>query len=202
LEGSQIIVFACTSQTMRSVAQLVKSHVKCTSAVPAGRAAELSAENPVLVSAAKGLELASFQRMSQILSETLPSLPVCSLSGPNLAIEVLKGLPTAAVVACQDKEVAKYVQTQLTVPSLRMYSNDDIIGVELGGSFKNVIAIAAGGVDGLALGANAKAALITRGLAEMTRIAVALGAKASTMVLLVWAISSPPAPANCRAIID
>jgi glycerol-3-phosphate dehydrogenase (NAD(P)+) len=181
LRGAQIIIFACTSQTMRQVAQLVKSHIKCASAVAAGRAGETLLEPPVLVSAAKGLELASFQRMSQILGEILPALPVCTLSGPNLAFEVLQGLPTASVIACKDNTVARYVQSQLTISTLRMYSNNDIVGVELGGSFKNVIAIAAGGVDGLSLGANAKAALMTRGLAEMTRIAVALGARASTM---------------------
>lgn len=178
LSGRQIIIFACTSQSMRSVAQLVKSRIK--SPVACGKGGELS-ENPVLVSAAKGLELESFLRMSQILEETLPSLPVCSLSGPNLALEILKGLPTASVVACKDDHVAKYIQAELTIPTLRMYSNTDITGVELGGSFKNVIAIAAGGVEGLALGTNAKSALLTRGLAEMTRIAVTLGARASTM---------------------
>ena len=181
LHGRQIIIFACTSQSLRSVAQLVKTRIKCPSAVAAGRAVDFSENNPVLVSAAKGLELTSFLRMSQILEEVLPSFPVCSLSGPNLAIEVLKGLPTATVIACKDGSVAKRVQSQLTISSLRMYSNEDIVGVELGGSFKNVIAIAAGGVDGLALGANAKAALMTRGLAEMTRLAVTMGARAGTM---------------------
>jgi glycerol-3-phosphate dehydrogenase (NAD(P)+) len=182
LRGRQILIFACTSQSMRAVAQLVKTKIKCASAVAASaRSPEILADIPVLVSAAKGLELASFQRMSQILAEILPAFPVCSLSGPNLAAEVLKGLPTATVIACQDAAVAKYVQSQLTIASLRMYSNDDITGVELGGAFKNVIAIAAGGVDGLALGANAKAALMTRGLAEMTRLAVTMGARASTM---------------------
>lgn len=181
LDERHIIVFACTSQSMRSVAQLVKAKLKCSRPVAAGRACDLSEGHTVLVSAAKGLELDSFQRMSQILEEILPEQPVCSLSGPNLAFEVLKGLPTASVVACKDDSIAKYVQAQLTAPTLRMYSNTDIVGVELGGSFKNVIAIAAGVVDVLKLGANAKAALLTRGLAEMTRIAVTLGARASTM---------------------
>ncbi len=182
LAGSQIIVLACTSQSMRSVAQLVKAKLKSTSPVGASsRSQGPVPDNPVLVSAAKGLELESFMRMSQILEEIFPSLPICSISGPNLASEILKGLPTASVIACKDADVAKYVQSELSTPTLRMYSNTDITGVELGGSFKNVIAIAAGGVDGLSLGANAKAALMTRGLAEMSRLAVTMGARASTM---------------------
>jgi len=177
----EIVLFACTSQSMRSVAELVKSALKSQIVVAAGRPERQDASGPVLVSAAKGLELESFSRMSEILASVLPGLSVCSLSGPNLALEILKGLPTASVVACKDEHVARYVQAALTVPTLRMYSNTDITGVELGGSFKNVIAIAAGGVDGMGLGTNAKAALLTRGLAEMTRIAVTMGARASTL---------------------
>lgn len=181
LRGREIIIFACTSQSMRSVAEQVKSRIRCSSTVATAGTQKAAADLPVLVSASKGLELESFSRMSQVLSEILPSFPVCSLSGPNLAIEILKGLPSASVIACRDEAVAKYVQTRLSVPGLRMYSNTDITGVELGGSFKNVIAIAAGALDELELGANAKAALLTRGLAEMTRIAVTLGARAATL---------------------
>lgn len=186
LDDRQIIVLACTSQTMRSVAHLVRSKLKCMNPSPVaagahGEALKQSANMPVLVSAAKGLELESFLRMSQILEEIMPELPACTMSGPNLALEILKGLPTASVIACKDDAIAKFVQRSLSIPTLRLYSNTDISGVELGGSFKNVIAIAAGGLDGLALGTNAKAALITRGLAEMTRLAVTLGARASTM---------------------
>ncbi len=187
LDDRQIIVLACTSQTMRSVAHLVRSKLKCMtlSPVAAGLAHTESLNKaeglPVLVSAAKGLELESFLRMSQILEEIMPELSVCTMSGPNLAMEILKGLPTASVIACKDDSIAKFVQRSLSIPTLRLYSNTDISGVELGGSFKNVIAIAAGGLDGLALGTNAKAALITRGLAEMTRLAVTLGARANTM---------------------
>lgn len=181
LSGRNIIILACTSQSMRSVAGLVKSHLKLSSPVTAGKSAESSEDLPVLVSAAKGLELETFRRMSEVLEDVCPELAVCSLSGPNLAAEILKGLPTASVIACKDAEIAIKIQQALTVPTLRFYSNTDLTGVELGGSFKNVIAIASGGVDGLGLGTNAKAALMTRGLAEMTRIAVALGARASTM---------------------
>ena len=203
LEDRDIIIFACTSQSMREVANLVKAQLKCSSPVGAGRANDSTSKNPVLVSAAKGLELDTFQRMSEILQEVFPDLSVCSLSGPNLAAEILKGLPTASVIACKDAEVAKGVQLALTVPTLRFYSNTDVTGVEFGGSFKNVIAIAAGGVDGLALGTNAKAALMTRGLTEMTRVAVALGAKASTLAGLaglgdLTATCSSPLSRNYR----
>ncbi len=181
LEGRDIIIFACTSQSMRSVASLVKAQLKLSTPVPAGKISDNVNNLPALVSAAKGLELDTFQRMSEVLQEVCPELVVASLSGPNLAAEILKGLPTASVIACKDADIATKIQKSLTVPTLRFYSNTDLTGVELGGSFKNVIAIASGGVDGLGLGTNAKAALMTRGLAEMTRIAVALGAKASTL---------------------
>ncbi|MBX9688379.1 MAG: NAD(P)-dependent glycerol-3-phosphate dehydrogenase [Candidatus Obscuribacterales bacterium] len=181
LKDRDLILFVCTSQSMRTVAEQVKTQLKSLTAVKAGRASQAKSELPVLLSAAKGLELESFSRMSQILEEVMPEFPVAALSGPNLALEILKGLPTASVIACKSDSVAKYAQTALTIPTLRMYSNTDIIGVELGGSFKNVIAIAAGGLDGMSLGTNAKAALITRGLAEMTRMATSLGARANTM---------------------
>ncbi len=179
----EIIIFACTSQTMRELASLVKGKLKSRSAAGSikSKAPDYPNQVPVLVSAAKGLELESFSRMSQILEELFPEHHVCALSGPNLAYEILKGLPTASVIACDNDRVAKQVQAVLSTPKLRMYSNTDIKGVEFGGAFKNVIAIASGGLDGLNLGTNAKAALLTRGLAEMTRIAVSMGARASTM---------------------
>lgn len=202
LADREIIIFACTSQSMRSVASQVKTVLKCSSPVGGGRSGTTNA-SPALVSAAKGLELDTFLRMSEILQEVFPDLAVCSLSGPNLAGEILKGLPTASVIACKDASVAKDVQLALTIPTLRFYSNTDLAGVELGGAFKNVIAIASGGVDGLALGTNAKAALMTRGLAEMTRMAVALGAKASTLAGLaglgdLMATCSSPLSRNYR----
>ncbi|HEY9870552.1 MAG TPA: NAD(P)H-dependent glycerol-3-phosphate dehydrogenase [Candidatus Obscuribacterales bacterium] len=169
VSGADIVVVCCTSQSMRLVA---------------GRLAEAlaaSGSRPTLVSAVKGLELGTFKRMSEILCETLPHLPVCALSGPNLAAEILAGRPAASVAACADLETARAVQRRLSVPSFRVYANDDLAGVELGGSLKNIIAIAAGSSDGLELGANARAALLTRGLAEMTRLAVALGARPLTL---------------------
>jgi glycerol-3-phosphate dehydrogenase (NAD(P)+) len=180
LDNREIIILACTSQSVRSLAQLVKAHLSSNKPVVAGRSSQPE-QKEILVNVAKGLELESFLRMSQILEEFFPAESICSLSGPNLAFEILHGLPTASVIACKDDKVAKHIQSQLTIPTLRMYSNTDITGVELGGAFKNVIAIAAGALDELNLGTNAKAALLTRGLAEMTRIAVTMGAKASTM---------------------
>lgn len=188
IADKQILVFCCTSQSMRSVASKVKAILKRSSLVDTSqapgntiKARDNAMARPVLVSAVKGLEIESFYRMSQILEDILGEFPICSLSGPNLAAEILSGMPAASVIACKDPDVARYVQKELTMPSLRLYSNIDLVGVELGGSFKNVIAIAAGGVDGLCLGYNAKAALMTRGLAEMTRLAVLLGANSNTM---------------------
>ena len=179
LEGAAIILFCCTAQSMRSVGLAVN---KALSAKVAARAHGSARDGQaVLVSAAKGLELKTFQRMSQILSYVVPGHQVCALSGPNLAVEVLRGLPTASVIACEQEETARFVQEQLSVPSFRLYTNTDVIGVELGGALKNIIAIAAGAVDGLNLGTNAKSALMTRGLAEMVRLATTMGAKPTTL---------------------
>ena len=168
---SSIIIICCTSQSMRSL---------CGELAPLFRAIP-DGKKPVFVSAVKGLELDSLKRMSEVISELIPGTNVCALSGPNLAEEILNGLPSAAVVASQDFATAASVQKVLSVPRFRIYSNGDIIGVELGGTLKNVIAIAAGGSDGLCLGANAKAALLTRGLAEMTRLSSYMGAKSNTL---------------------
>jgi glycerol-3-phosphate dehydrogenase (NAD(P)+) len=167
----EVVLLCCTSQAMRAVCERLSNHFGSGKIDKA----------PILVSAAKGLELHSLKRMSEVIDEILPNLSVCALSGPNLAAEMLAGLPTAAVIASKELSTAVYVQKVLSVPKLRIYSNTDLAGVELGGTLKNVIAIAAGGSDGLNLGANAKAALLTRGLAEMTRIAVYMGAKPSTL---------------------
>ena len=139
-------------------------------------------KNQILVNTSKGLELPSLMRMSEVMKEELPDANIAILSGPTLAKEVLAGCPTAASVACENMEIAKYVQEKLTVPSkFRLYTNDDVIGVELGGSLKNVIAIASGFAGALNLGDNCKGALLTRGMAEIVRISVALGAKPSTL---------------------
>ena len=171
LHPAGVALICCTSQSTRIVVNDIKSYFS----------GQPQAKLPILVSAVKGLELESLKRMSEVIAEVIPSASVCALSGPNLALEIMKGLPTAAVVASHDLTTAAHVQKILSVSKFRIYSNTDIVGVELGGTLKNVIAIAAGGSDGLNLGVNAKAALITRGLAEMTRLAIYMGAKPTTM---------------------
>lgn len=144
-------------------------------------AAQLSPD-AVLLSAAKGLELPGGQRMSQILTEELPPArhrSICVLSGPNLAREIAAEKPAATVVAGPDAATA-YVQELLLSPSFRVYTSADVVGVELGGTLKNIIALGAGIADGLELGANSKSTFISRGLAEMTRLGVAAEASPAT----------------------
>jgi glycerol-3-phosphate dehydrogenase (NAD(P)+) len=134
----------------------------------------------IFVSATKGLDTVRLMRMSEVIRSVLgePFSPrLCALSGPSFAKEVAHGDPTAVVVASDDRDAAKRVQREFASPALRLYTSTDVVGVELGGSVKNVIAVAAGVVEGLGLGHNPTAALITRGLAEMTRLACACGAK-------------------------
>lgn len=135
----------------------------------------------IVVSATKGLERGTGRRMTEILAEELgPAARLAVLSGPNLAGEIARGLPASTVVAAADPAVAAAVQAALNGPTFRVYTRTDVIGVEFGGALKNIIAIAAGIADGLGAGDNAKAGLITRGLAEMTRLGVAAGADART----------------------
>lgn len=136
----------------------------------------------ILVNASKGLELPSLMTMSDVIKDVLPEQKLVILSGPTLAKEVLKGCPTAACVASEDMEVAQFVQKHLNVPSkFRLYTNSDVTGVELGGSLKNVIAIAAGFASEMHLGDNTNGALLTRGMAEIVRVSVKLGANPSTL---------------------
>jgi len=137
----------------------------------------------LIVSAAKGLELETNLRMSQVIAEEVPpdfQPNICVLSGPNLSQEILRDLPAATVVAAHAEAVAKKAQNLLKTPNLCIYTNSDIIGVELGGALKNIIALGAGIVDGLGYGDNAKATFITRGLTEITALGVALGANPLT----------------------
>jgi glycerol-3-phosphate dehydrogenase (NAD(P)+) len=150
---------------------------------------------PVFVNATKGLEPSTHLRMTEALSQVLADKSSLSLiavlSGPSFALEAARGDPTAVVVASQSLEavgnnpsgetVASYIQAEFAGPSFRLYTNDDVVGVELAGAMKNVMAIAAGACQGLGLGTNAIAALITRGLAEMARLALALGARSETL---------------------
>ena len=136
----------------------------------------------IIVNASKGIELPSLKTLSKVISEVLPDNPVAVLSGPTLAVEVLKGLPTAASIACSDIKVAEYLQKYFNVPNrFRIYTNTDVIGVELGGSLKNVVAIASGFVDAMRFGSNARGAILTRGFAEIVRVGLALGANPSTL---------------------
>ncbi len=134
----------------------------------------------LIVSVAKGFDPATGRRMSETAEETLGVGPVAALSGPSHAEEVARGVPTAVVVACRDVSRAHALQALFNGPRFRVYTSNDVIGVELGGALKNVIAIAAGASDGIGFGDNTRAALITRGLAEITRIGCALGAHAAT----------------------
>ena len=135
----------------------------------------------ILISATKGLEIDTLQRMSEVAAAEAPGHPVAALSGPSFALEVARALPTAVVVASKDHGAAEAVQKPLSSRSFRVYSSEDVVGVELAGALKNIIAIAAGIVDGLGYGHNTEAALITRGLAEIARLAVAEGARPDTL---------------------
>jgi glycerol-3-phosphate dehydrogenase (NAD(P)+) len=140
----------------------------------------------LIVSATKGLENDSLMRMTQVITEVLQQAGMAqprlaAISGPSFALEVARGDPSAVTVASSNAELACIVQREFSDPGFRVYTNNDLVGVELGGALKNVIAIAAGVCDGLQLGHNTVAALITRGLAEMTRLAIACGARPDTM---------------------
>lgn len=134
----------------------------------------------VIVNVAKGLESGSLLRLSQVIEECVPHSEVCVLSGPSHAEEVGRGIPTACVIAAQKEAVAKMVQDEFMNPNFRLYTNTDVIGVEIGAALKNVMALAAGMSDGLGFGDNTKAALMTRGIAEMKRLGIAMGGKAET----------------------
>jgi glycerol-3-phosphate dehydrogenase (NAD(P)+) len=131
-------------------------------------------------SVTKGLEIATLKRPSQILHDCLPRVPLAVLSGPSIAPELVRCLPTGVVAASEDPDVAKLIQVMLSTSWFRVYTNTDVLGVELAGALKNVIAIAAGILDGLRAGDNAKASLLTRGLVEITRLGTTLGARPET----------------------
>ena len=143
--------------------------------------AHVSAE-AVLLSVAKGIEADSLDRMTQVLAAEIAdgAARVAALSGPNLAAEIARGLPASSVVAAEDETVSGRVVDELGSRAFRLYRNRDVVGVELGGALKNIVAIAAGAADGLGFGDNGKAAIITRGLAEMTRLGMAAGANPLT----------------------
>ena len=133
-----------------------------------------------VVSLAKGVERSSLKRMSEVTADEMPGHPVAVLTGPNLAKEILSGQPAASVVSIDDETIARELQRIFSRPSLRIYTNPDVVGCEVGGVVKNIIAIAAGMAEGMGFGDNTRATLITRGLAEMTRLGTAMGAQALT----------------------
>lgn len=165
LDGAGLVVYVAPSHVLRDV---VRSGA---GAVPAAVA---------LVVATKGIEPESLKLMTDVVSEELPGHPVVAISGPSFAAEVARGQPTAVVAASKSSSASEAVQRTLSSPTFRVYTNDDVVGVELAGALKNVIAVATGIADGIGLGLNSRAALITRGLAEMTRLGVALGARSTT----------------------
>jgi glycerol-3-phosphate dehydrogenase (NAD(P)+) len=142
--------------------------------------APLLTKNQIILSASKGIEETTFLRMTQVIA-SITDNPTGVISGPSFAQEVAAGIPTALVTASNFSQVAHAIQRDFSSPSLRVYTNDDVTGVELGGSLKNVIALAAGVSNGLNLGHNSAAALITRGIAEITRLAVACGGRRQTL---------------------
>ena len=146
----------------------------------AGEAAQFLRPWVPVVSLAKGIEPGSLKRMSQVTADELPGHPVAVLTGPNLAKEILAGQPAASVVAINDQTIAAELQRIFSRPSLRIYTNPDVVGCEVSGVVKNIIAIAAGMAEGMGFGDNTRATLITRGLAEMTRLGLAMGGDATT----------------------
>ncbi len=165
LRGAALVVYAAPSHVLRGV-------------VDAGRR-EL-VDGAVLAVATKGIERESLALMTEVVADVAPVHDVVALSGPSFAVEVASGQPTAIVAASNRAAAAQLVQRALSASALRVYTSDDVIGVELGGALKNVMALATGILDGLGLGFNPRAALMTRGLAEMTRLGVAVGARAET----------------------
>jgi glycerol-3-phosphate dehydrogenase (NAD(P)+) len=145
-----------------------------------GHIAPMLTRDQIVVCASKGLEETTFLRMSQVIAAVTDN-PCAVLSGPSFAQEVAAGLPTACVVAASHSGISHSIQRDFASPTLRLYTNDDVAGVELGGALKNVIALAAGVIHGLGMGANTSAALVTRGIAEITRLSIACGGRRQTL---------------------
>lgn len=164
--GARFVVFAVPSHGLRAVAK---------------SAAPVLAPGAIVISATKGLEEGTLHRMSEVLAEELPGHSVVALSGPSFALELARKQPTAIVAASSDPAAVAAVQEEFRTRYLRLYGSDDVTGVEMGGALKNVIAIAAGVVEGIGFGHNALAGLITRGLAEMSRLSVAAGGRRDTL---------------------
>jgi len=165
INGSQIIVLAVPSQVIRTVAKQV---------------APLLTKDQIVVTVAKGIEKGTLKTMSEIIEEEIKELPIVILSGPSHAEEVARDIPTTVTASSKDMEAAKQVQEIFSSTTFRVYTNDDLIGVQVGGACKNIIALAAGITDGIGYGDNAKAALMTRGMHEIVRIGTKLGGRQET----------------------
>jgi len=165
ISDSDIIVLAVPSHVIRSLSKIIAPYLK---------------QNQIVVSIAKGIEEGSLKRISQVIEEEIPSNPIVILSGPSHAEEVALDIPTTVVVTSKKMEYAKIVQDVFMTSKFRVYTNDDIIGVEIGGAVKNIIALAAGVSDGIGYGDNSKAALMTRGMSEIIKIGAKLGGKTET----------------------
>lgn len=165
MKGKDVLVLAVPSPFTRSTSHMMQP---------------FAAEGQLIVNVAKGVEETTLMTLSEIIEEEIPQACVAVLSGPSHAEEVGKGLPTTCVIGAKDRETAEYLQEIFMSPVFRVYTSPDILGIELGAALKNVIALAAGVADGLGYGDNTKAALITRGIAEISRLGIAMGARAET----------------------
>ena len=165
MEGKDLLVMAVPSVFVRSTAKRMKPYLH---------------DGQIIVDVAKGIEESTLFTMSQIIEEELPTAQVAALSGPSHAEEVSRGLPTTCVAGAHKKAVAEYIQSVFMSPVFRVYTSPDMLGIEIGAALKNVVALAAGIADGLGYGDNTKAALITRGMAEIARLGMALGGKYQT----------------------
>lgn len=166
ISDKQLIIFAIPSQHLRKILKKIKKLDYPKEAI--------------YLSVIKGIEMGSLKRMSEIIHEELGRIRLAVLSGPTIAHEVARGIPTAAVVASHHKKIRKYLQEIFMTERFRVYNSSDVIGVELGGSLKNIIAIACGISDGLRFGTNTKAAILSRGLVEISRLGFAMGANVKT----------------------
>lgn len=168
LAGADLVVLAIPSQSLRAELESFKNLIE---------------PEAVVLSLMKGLERCTDLRMSQVIAEVaeLPEERIAVLSGPNLAMEIAREQPTASVVACSDEATANWIAQLCSAPYFRPYTNDDVLGVELGGIVKNIIALAVGMCDGMGMGDNTKSTVITRGLAETTRLVLALGGRLDTL---------------------
>ncbi len=164
-KDKDLLVMAVASPYVRSTSHIASPYIR---------------EGQILVNVSKGIEDKTLYTLSEVISEEIPQAEIAVLSGPSHAEEVSRGIPTTIVVGAQSKETAKFIQDVFMTDLFRVYTSPDIIGIELGGSLKNVIALAAGIVDGLGYGDNTKAALMTRGMAEISRLGITMGGKMET----------------------